>query len=134
MNAALRIYPAQRSTGRRQAEILNAVFIRRRKKGRKPFFSEEKKQKTLQIQIRVPPVKSATASEKSLLLLFFRKEDLSSFLTAADEHCVQDFGWVHQDKVLRRKNPERGVHLSSGSATDAAHEQGGRQRGRTKMA
>jgi hypothetical protein len=67
------------------------------------------------------------------LLLFFRKEDLSSFLTAADEHCVQDFGWVHQDKVLRRKNPERGVHLSSGSATHRSQRDGG-YAGRTKMA
>ena len=33
------------------AEILNAVFICRHKKVRKVFFSEEKKQKTLQIQV-----------------------------------------------------------------------------------
>ena len=46
MNAALRIYPAWRVILMYPAEILNAVFICRRKKESKAFFSEEKKQKT----------------------------------------------------------------------------------------
>jgi len=51
--------------------------------GRKAFFSEEKKQKTLQMQVFVPPAQQAAASgkgrdstRKSLLVLFFRKEHL----------------------------------------------------------
>jgi hypothetical protein len=42
---------------------------------RKQFFFEKKNQKTFAIFI--PPI--ATPTDKSLLLLFFRKEDLPSF-------------------------------------------------------
>jgi nucleoside-diphosphate-sugar epimerase len=44
---------------------------------------------------------------------------ISSFLAAADERCVQDFGWCGQDKAARWRNPERFVHLSSGEARAA---------------
>jgi hypothetical protein len=43
-------------------------------KGRKAFFSEEKKQKTFLIQVYVPLEREATAICKSHLVLFFRKE------------------------------------------------------------
>jgi hypothetical protein len=50
----------------------------------KRFFFEKKKQKTFQTLTRPIPERSAQAFE-SLLLLFFRKEDLASMSRA---HCI----------------------------------------------
>jgi hypothetical protein len=52
----------------------------RKGRGRKVFFSEEKKQKTLQLGRVVPLAADTSLMNKSLLLLFFRKEDLPSLL------------------------------------------------------
>jgi len=73
MNAALRICPTTGSILSQTPEILNAVFICRGKEARSSFLKKRSK-RLLQIQIRVPPERSATASEKSLLVLFYRKE------------------------------------------------------------
>jgi hypothetical protein len=57
-------------------------YARREGKGRKVFFFEKKKQKTfvtLQSQLGLL---ERNQIDKSFLLLFFKKEDLSSFLPA----------------------------------------------------
>jgi hypothetical protein len=80
MNTALRICRGVGFILMGVGEILNAVFICRRKKGSKVFFSEEKKQKTFANSMWVPPDKTAKHSQ-SLLVLFFRKELLPSLST-----------------------------------------------------
>jgi hypothetical protein len=51
---------------------------RKQGKGRSSFLKKRSK-RLLLFQVFVPPERAATASEKSLLVLFFRKERLPSF-------------------------------------------------------
>jgi hypothetical protein len=54
------------------------------------FFLKKRSKRLLQFQVFVPPVRSATASSKSLLVLFFRKERLPC--TAYNESASSQVG------------------------------------------
>ena len=81
MNTALRICRGVGFILMGVGEILNAVFICRRKKESKVFFSEEKKQKTFLIQVLVPPERTATAPEKVFWFFSSEKNILPSLST-----------------------------------------------------
>jgi hypothetical protein len=78
MNTALRICQAWRFAPRGPAEILNAMFICRRKEGRM-FFSEEKNQKTFSNSSVVPPQRSAKPGKSLASFLQKRRPSFTSF-------------------------------------------------------